>query len=95
MAHLSALLLILLPSLVLHLPAYFFSPPPTSPTVYLLFCRPEAGDDLRLLEDGLAGELLQYCHDHQAGGSGQGRSLFPLSCDLSSPLQRWMGGACF
>lgn len=95
MAHLSALLLILL---LLSRPppsCLPFFPPPASPTVYLLFCRPEAGDDLRLLEDGLAGELLQYCHDHQVGGSGQGRSPFPLSCDLSSRLQRWMEGACF
>lgn len=34
--------------------------------------RAQAGDDLRLLEDGVAGELLQHRHDHQAGGSGQG-----------------------
>ena len=47
-------------------------------TVYLRLCRPQAGDDLRLLEDGLAGELLQYCHDHQAGGGGPGRFPFPF-----------------
>lgn len=77
-------------SLPLPLPSllYFFyfspTPPPTS-TVYHLLRRPQAGDDLRLLADGLAGELLQYCHDHQAGGSGQGRyPLFSL-CPLTSP----------
>lgn len=64
-------------------------------TVYLLLRRPQAGDDLRLLADGLAGELLQYCHDHQAGGSGKGRCPFPLSCDLSSRLWRWMEGLYF
>lgn len=68
----------------------FFSPSLFSTctsTVYFLLHRPQAGDDLRLLADGLAGELLQYCHDHQAGGSGQGRFLFPLSCDLSSSCE--------
>lgn len=63
----------------------FSSPshPPTS-TVYHLLHRPQAGHDLRLLADGLAGELLQYCHAHQAGGSRQGREtpllfvLWPL-----------------
>lgn len=39
----------------------------------LFLRRPQAGDDLRFLADGLAGELLQYCHDHQAGGSGKGK----------------------
>lgn len=61
----------------------FFSPS----SLYPLLRRPQAGDDLRLLADGLAGELLQYCHDHQAGGGGQGRFLFSLSCDLSSPCE--------
>lgn len=87
------------PSLSLPPPSRHPFSSPTSPTststVYLLFCRPQAGDDLWLLEDGLAGELLQYCHDHQAGGSGQGRFPFPLSCDLSSRLRRWMEGRCF
>ncbi len=78
--------------LFLHLlPSLFFSHSSVyTATVYLLLHRPQAGDDLWLLADGLAGELLQYCHDHQAGGSGQGRFPFPLSCDLSSRLWRWM-----
>lgn len=63
--------------------------------ISLLLCRPQAGDDLRLLEDGLAGELLQYCHDHQAGGGGQGRFPFPLSCDLSKPPVKMDGGNVF
>lgn len=84
------LLLRRLPSL------FFFSHSSTyASTVYLLLCRPKAGDDLRLLEDGLAGELLQYCHDHQAGGSGKGRFPFPLSRDLSSRPWRWMEGMYF
>lgn len=86
-------------SLFLHLlPAllFFFSHSSIyTSTVYLLLRRPQAGDDLWLLADGLAGELLQYCHDHQAGGSGQGRFPFPLSCDLSSRLWRWMEGNVF
>lgn len=63
-------------------------PPPTPPVLHLLR-RTQAGDDLRLLEDGLAGELLQHRHDHQAGGGGPGR-FPPLSCDLSD---RRRGGA--
>lgn len=59
------------------------------PPVLHLLRRTQAGDDLRLLEDGLAGELLQHRHDHQAGGGGPGRSP-PLSCDLSD---RRRGGA--
>lgn len=52
-----------------------------------LLRRPQAGDDLRLLEDGVAGELLQHRHDHQAGGSGQGN----VSA-LPHPLLTWMDG---
>ena len=68
--------------LLLHLLSSLLLPPPSSPpipiAVYPLLRRPQAGDDLRLLADDLAGELLQYCHDHQAGGSGPGRFLFPF-----------------
>lgn len=75
---------------------FFFSHFSTyTSAAYLLLRRPQAGDDLRFLEDGLAGELLQYCHDQQAGGSGPGRFLFPLSGDLSSRQWRWMEGMCF
>lgn len=64
--------------------------PPPPPTLVLhLLRRTQAGDDLRLLEDGLAGELLQHRHDHQAGGGGPGR-FPPLSCDLSDSRR---GGA--
>lgn len=59
-------------------------PPPLwllPPPVCLL--RAEAGDDLRLLEDGLAGELLQHRHDHQAGGGGPGK---PRPRDMSRDL---------
>lgn len=34
--------------------------------------RPHAGDSLRLLEDGMAGEHSSYRHGDQLGGSGQG-----------------------
>lgn len=89
MAHLSALLILPL----LSLPTPLLSPTlPPIPLLYLILCRPQAGDDLWLLEDGLAGELLQYCHDHQAGGSGQGRFPIPLSFDLLSTVWRWMEG---
>lgn len=73
-----------------------FPPPPLLPPAYLLLCRPQAGDDLRLLEDGLAGELLQHCHDHQAGGSGQGMFLLFPFCRVTSASrrQRWMEGTC-
>lgn len=97
MAYLSALL-ILLSFLYLRLPPLPFSSPtpPSIPPLYIpLLCRPQAGDDLRLLEDGLAGELLQYCHDHQAGGGGQGRFPFPLSCDLSKQPVKMDGGNVF
>lgn len=79
------------------LPPPCFPPPPLPPPAYLLLCRPQAGDDLRLLEDGLAGELLQHCHDHQAGGSGQGMFLlFPFSPrDLSEPPAKMDGGNMF
>lgn len=76
----------------LHLLSHFST---HTSVVYLLLRRPQAGDDLRFLEDGLARELLQYCHDQQAGGSGQGRFLFPLSGDLCSRQWRLMEGMCF
>lgn len=90
--HLSSFHIVLSPSvtsLPLPLPPCFHSSTCNS-VVYLLLHRPQARDDLRFLADGLAGELLQHCHDHQAGGGGQGRFPSPLSCDLFSRLWRWM-----
>lgn len=88
--HLSSFHIVLSPSVTsLPLPPCFHSSTCNS-VVYLLLHRPQARDDLRFLADGLAGELLQHCHDHQAGGGGQGRFPSPLSCDLFSRLWRWM-----
>lgn len=88
--HLSSFHIVLSPSVTsLPLPPCFHSSTCNS-AVYLLLHRPQARDDLRFLADGLAGELLQHCHDHQAGGGGQGRFPSPLSCDLFSRLWRWM-----
>lgn len=47
----------------------------TTITEFLLsvpFLRAHAGDSVRLLEDGVAGEYSRYRHGDQPGGSGQG-----------------------
>lgn len=46
---------------------------------FLAFYRTQAGHDLWLLEDGLAGELLQHCDDHQTGGGGKSEYSIPIA----------------
>lgn len=85
----------------LWLMSHLSAPPSPSYSLYLNQCcllhRPQAGDDLWFLADGLAGELLQYCHAHQAGGSGQGKSAtvcFPPPKTPWGWMDGWEPGIC-
>lgn len=95
MAHLSALLLILLPSLVLHLPAYLFFPLPPPPPCISSSAGPKQEmiyDFWRMVWQENCFSIVMITKLVEVGRVGL-PSL--LSCDLSSRLQRWMEGACF
>lgn len=48
---------------------FFLFPPSLRPSP----ARAQARDAVWFLEDGVAGKLLQHCHDHEAGGGWQGK----------------------
>lgn len=61
---------------------HFFNPWQTfssTSALFLVFCRAQAGHDLWFLADGLAGELLQHCDDHQTGGGGKSEYSIPTA----------------
>lgn len=93
--YLSSLIPRLFSSSTLSSPISFSVLHPCFYCIYPFLCRPQAGDDLWLLEDGLAGELLQYCHDHQASGSGQGRFSLPFVLWPLQPPVKMDGGDVF